>query len=151
MFSTLTYSTIHYIRVRVWFLFSAVRKNVDVTHLARCVTFRRQSPNDLSMSRSYTIGTLPAADSHSVAGYHKDTERTVWAMLSVHLYPKSSGYCSWGEAILEHWDLQMFQLTLNWNLKCCKLRKGKKYELIKLLSVCTCRLRLLCEYKRRSW
>jgi len=45
---------------------------------------------------------------NTVAGYHKDTERTVWAMLSVYLY------CSSGEAIVVHWALKIFQLRVNW-------------------------------------
>jgi hypothetical protein len=61
----------------------------------------------------YTIATLPAADSHTVAGYHTDRVGTVLAMLSIYLYPQSSEYCCTAQAIPVHWHLQMFQLKLN--------------------------------------
>jgi hypothetical protein len=60
-----------------------------------------------------TIAPLPAADSHTVVGYHTDTMRTVLAMISTYLYLHSSDYCSSGQAASVHWRWQMFKLTLN--------------------------------------
>ena len=65
-----------------------------------------------------TIATLPAADSHTVAGYHTDTLRTVLAVLSIYLYLYSSDCCSSGQAIPVHRLLQMCQLTLNLRVHC---------------------------------
>ena len=63
----------------------------------------------------YTTAKIPAADSHTVAGYLTDTVRKVLAMLSVCLYLHSSVCCRSGQATPVHWLLQMFQLTLNWH------------------------------------
>ena len=49
-----------------------------------------------------TIATLPAADSHNVAGYHPDTVWRVLAMLSIYLYLHFSDYSPLDQAIPVH-------------------------------------------------
>ena len=56
-----------------------------MTHRTRRVIFNIHAlyPNTLSLYHDpHTIATLPAADSHTVAGYHTDTVWTDLAMLS---------------------------------------------------------------------
>jgi len=69
----------------------------------------------LSYAVSYdpdTIATLPAADSHIVAGYHTDIFWTILAMPSIYLYLNCSNYCRSGQAVPVHRRLETFQLTL---------------------------------------
>jgi len=57
-----------------------------MTHIVRCVIFNIHAlyPKPLSLWYDpHTIATLPAADSHTVAGYHAVTVWTLLAMLSI--------------------------------------------------------------------